>query len=313
MADPDLSRLKELLPALSAAMPDLPGAVGDIVDESEVLRHAVDELLARVEETEGEAAEMVRDVDTAMEGVRALAADRRTGIEGQMEALGAEWTAAAADLERTTDDVHDELAAAAGAARSLQGRLEHAGSSAKAVQAEIEGVLEHVRESARTGEGELHSALKAVAARAEALHETVDGARGAISDAVAALAGRMEALRERARMALDEAGGSLSTFGAAQEDHVAGQTVRLFEGTSDLLDALRKGLTDMLVAHVYDAVDDVLDALGVLKHTASDAEGTTKVAREAVESLFETLREEMRPLPDAIEEVRRAADKHLDL
>jgi len=307
-----MTALEETLAELSAALPEVSSGVDSVLSESQTLQDAIGSLLAEIGRNGSRAEEMVEHVEDGLGELRRTAADAQARLEDEADALDAGWAGCVEAVGRAEDDLEREVVDAAAAASALtEGALSDARGSAKEAEAWVKEALERVWGEARSTEGRLGDALAAAGARAEALCESVDGARTRVSDAVTALGAKMQTLLERARERLDEAVETFDRLRSAHDAHLPEQTAALIEGGQSLLDDLGRGLAEMLGAHVTEAVDAVLDPpLDQLIHASLKAEKDCAVSRETVEAQFENLKETLEPLFAAVSSVRALALEH---
>jgi ABC-type transporter Mla subunit MlaD len=166
-----------------------------------------------------------------------------------------------------------------------------------------------VAQSAETAQGELEAAVETAAEAASALADAADEARDAASEAASDLSDTLRDLLDDARDRMARTADTLADLASGHEGEVEAQGGALSGGAEALVEEVRTRVESDLRS----AVAALVDALGAsFRELAERVEQCRDVVRadgEAVGSLFTSLREEMAPLPGAIESVRTAAAK----
>jgi hypothetical protein len=302
-----MTSLKENLSALSSTLPDIPSALGELVEEGQRLSGAVTDFLNALAEKEAQAAAMLGEVEQALAGVEQRGESERIRLEEQLTEFEKCVNGNLTDLENDQEDLTQRVEAAGTAVAGLKDALVEAGTSARAAEEEVARQLGELKEAAHDGERELYDACEEVAREAEALEQGVDEAGRMLRQALEGLGKRVQDLAQQAGQRVERTRQKLQELQSAHEAEVAEQGSRLDEGRQVLLGEMQDRAARELEQPVAAPAQAALDVIAELKAEGLAAAAGCREGGETVEALLGGLRAATRPLPQAIEAVRRAA------
>lgn len=304
-----MTSLQETLPALSAAVPEIPVQTAALIQEGDGIEKAAKELLQELEETGTQAAELFGQVQQAVSELEDEAEGHHTQLEAEVNDLETGLDESLKRLEGSQGELKQAVEGAGEAMGDLHGALTAAGAAAKAAEDEFKDAFGQVADAVRNGQEELTDALEAAAGRASVVRTAIEEARDAVTQGLGGLRQVMRSFLESGRGEVENTAQTLRSLLATHQSLLQEQASRLDQGHKDLLEELRGKVEDDLKGRIVAAVETVVTALGDLSQTATETRDFSHAACEGLETRFEALGDTIQPLPTAIESVKRAAEE----
>jgi uncharacterized phage infection (PIP) family protein YhgE len=302
-----MTSLEETLPALSAAIPEIPGQMAGLIEEGNAASAASKALLEEMAEKRREATELFNQILQAVAGVEQVAA----GSKARLEAEGAGLEAVVASCRQGLEEGGHQLARvvddAEGSMTDLAGDLRQ--SASRTTEAE-DGCGQAVDQLARmiaNRQEELEPAVEAAAAQARDLAQAVQEAQTLVSGGLQTLRQRMRELLEEGRREVESTGATLRKSASTHEDHLLAEGGRLSQAKQELLKRISDRVGEEIAQRVATEAAKVQVALGRLDQTLRQAEQGTHEDADALESKLAGLSDAMEPLPPAIDSIKQAA------
>ena len=304
-----MTTLRDTLPALSAAVPEIPVQLDAIRGEADALREASAQLLQDVDEKRSRAAALFDEVDAALAALREEGRQARGRLDTTLQDAEGAVDDAREALEQGQAAVSQAADAMASSINALQTDLMEAATAAQESGQQISAALNEIDAAAESGRDGVEEGLDKVTAEAATLAGAVREAQDAAASGADTLRARMRAVLDQARQKIEGVAEALRGLQGEHEAQLAARGDRLSGGARDVAEEVRSRVQAELRDRMDAATGDALEALEELGRAVSDAKDIAKLDAETMAGLFDTLSDAMVPLPAAIDSVRQAADE----
>ncbi len=302
-----VTSLQETLPALSAALPEIPTGMADLTQQGEALQQAAVDLFRKIQEKRSHAADLLGQVQQALGELARRADEGRAGLGAVLESMEARLAEAVPATEEAGGAFDELVDGAEEAMTTLEEDLGRDGTTAKEADQGVLDALGTLEDALRTGQTDLGEAHTSASEEAEALRKAAEEAGQSVLQETATLRQQMENLLAQARSRIQGVLQGVRGLESAHHDHVATLGERLRSGKDEVLTSFEERIETELRERIGASVGIVIESLGGLDRVVSEATETASVETDVLKGLFEALQREMEPFVAGLESVKEAA------
>jgi methyl-accepting chemotaxis protein len=304
-----MTSLKENLDLLGTSLPDVAADLQRLRSRAERVDARAVDVLNELVERDTAASSLLHELIQSLSGLAQHGEAERLELDARAEALEDTVEAALDELAADQARLSAALATAGTAANTCDEALGDVTDSLTGAAQHATKELEELAGTCGEAEDRLRTAFATADGEVDALRETVQEGGEEIRRLVEGLRRTMQEVADEATHRIEQTAERLDGLRSAHEAEVPEQRQRLHEEQKTIVAEMRERVEDEITERIARSTEDVLAALAQMATECEEAASVYRSGREALEPAIHGLREVTRPLPEAIDAVRRAADQ----
>lgn len=301
-----MSSLQETLAALSTTLPELPHKLQELVTEETGVDKAAVDLINNVARKRGEAAELLTNLQHALNDIKSHAHQDETQLKAGGDAIDHAADQVASDIDAQGHTIAEHVQTADTAMDTLARALVDAGHEAQQAEHDVQHGVERLGQVLVDGQKELSHAADTVVAEMKELDTALEEAKTAVSESADTLVTALHQCVEHTHARLQHTLTAFQTLCSQIVEVVPEQERALLEMVDHVETTVRTALDHDIKERATESASQLAHTLDGLTGVLHQAETESRTYKEALGERVHELHQAMQPLPPAVVKLKEA-------